>query len=98
MANTIKSSTRIHQILSVNRTSNSDIGVEKAISAKTTDEVQISRTLESIQSLSKALAEGEPVDHARVDKIRSAIKSGEYTIDTDRIARKFLELEKQLEK
>ncbi len=60
------------------------------------DQVQLTKTLESIETLSTALAEGGAVDKEKVEKIRAAIAAGEYSIDADRIARKFVELEKLL--
>lgn len=62
------------------------------------NEMQLTKTLTSIERLSTALAQGDVVDREKVDKIRSAIANGEYSVDTDRIAKKFLELEKQLDK
>ncbi|MCB1755438.1 MAG: flagellar biosynthesis anti-sigma factor FlgM [Gammaproteobacteria bacterium] len=65
---------------------------------KATDNIQLTKTLTSIERLSAALAQGDVVDRAKVEKIRAAIANGEYSVDSDRVAKKFLELEKLLEK
>ncbi len=101
MVNTIERSTDISKVQSVNKPAkNQDpvTSINKSAKTRTTDSLQVSQTLESIRSLSRAMAQGDPIDHARVDRIRSAINSGEYSVDSDRVARKFLELEKLLDK
>lgn len=60
------------------------------------DQVKLTRTVESIEALSTALAEGGFVDHSKVERIKKLIESGEYKIDSDSIAKKLLELEKTL--
>ncbi|MDO6460374.1 flagellar biosynthesis anti-sigma factor FlgM [Granulosicoccaceae sp. 1_MG-2023] len=60
------------------------------------DTLDPTNTLLSIESLSSALAKGEQVDQQRIDEIRTRIESGNYQLNADRVARKFLELEQLL--
>ena len=101
MANTIKSSTGINKVHAVNKSDNGrpySADQEKISTPNSSDQIKISKTLESIRSMSAALADGVPIDQNKVEQIRNAIRTGEYSIDTDRIAKKFLELERILDK
>lgn len=62
------------------------------------DQVKLTKTVESIEALSTALAEGGFVDHNKVERIKKLIESGEYKINSESIAKKLLELEKTLRK
>ncbi len=98
MADSVTSISGINKVKAVSKTAKTDKDVEPTVHTKTTDHVQLTKTLESIERLSNALAEGEAVDTAKIERIRNAIASGEYQVDADRIAKKFIELEKMLGK
>jgi negative regulator of flagellin synthesis FlgM len=98
MADPVTGLLESNKVRAVQKTVTSNNTTQKsAASTSTADvKVQLTNTLKSIESISAALAGGDIVDHAKVNNIRSAIESGDYAIDTDRIAKKFLELEKLL--
>lgn len=63
------------------------------------DVVNLTNTAEAIAKLrSSVAAEGAPVDRQKVDAIKQALAAGEYTLDADRIAQKFIEIEQALGK
>ena len=102
MANTIKGSSELNKVHPISTTRTQQITIPEtsnpASSPTQTGELKISKTLESIQALSAALAEGSSIDKVRVDAIRQSIEAGEYTIDSNQVAKKFIELEKMLKK
>ncbi|MEM7375905.1 MAG: flagellar biosynthesis anti-sigma factor FlgM [Pseudomonadota bacterium] len=66
--------------------------------ASTSDTVSLSAGVERLQQIELAMAsETAPFDKAKVDSIKARIAAGEYTIDADRIAEKFLETEQLLD-
>ena len=98
MTDSVTSVSNSGKIKPVSKTDRTKQSTEAVSGVAATDQVQLTKTLESIERLSNALAEGEAVDKAKVEKIRNMIANGEYKIDSDSIARKFLELEKMLDK
>lgn len=67
--------------------------------APSSDTVSLSAGVERLQQIEMAMAsENAPFDKAKVDSIKQRIANGEYTIDADRIAEKFLETEQLLGK
>jgi len=62
------------------------------------DQVSITPSAAKLQAVEQKLAALPVVDQARVDKLRSAVESGEYQIDTQRIAEKFIHFETELYK
>jgi negative regulator of flagellin synthesis FlgM len=49
-----------------------------------------------LAALERVIAGVPDVDLARVEELRSAIESGRYTVDADRIASRLLDLEREL--
>lgn len=101
MADPVTSLSEAGKVKAVSKTvkTNTAINKQPAIDASTSvDQVKLTKTVESIEALSTALAEGGFVDHNKVERIKKLIESGEYKIDSDRIAKKLLELEKTLRK
>ncbi|HBR97520.1 MAG TPA: flagellar biosynthesis anti-sigma factor FlgM [Gammaproteobacteria bacterium] len=98
MADSVTSVANAGKVKAVSKTAKSTNAVQQsqATAQAKTDQVQLTKTLESIERLSTALAEGEAVDREKVDRIRNAIAAGDYKVDADRVAKKFLELEKLL--
>ena len=78
-----------------------DARPERRADAKTevagdVDSVEISRDAHSLRQLQTRLEQHDSFDQARVDAIREAIRDGRYPIDHERLANRFLELEKHL--
>jgi negative regulator of flagellin synthesis FlgM len=61
-----------------------------------TDSVTITSSALNMQSAEQKMKDVPVVDKDRVERIRSAIKSGEYAIDPVKIADKFVSLESSL--
>lgn len=55
-----------------------------------------SRLSDRLQAVERAIASTPEVDQARVDALRERIASGEYPIDADRLASRFIEFEQLL--
>ena len=98
MTDTVTSVSNTGKVKAVSKTDRTKQSTDSVPNLNATDQVQLTKTLESIERLSNALAEGEAVDKAKVEKIRTMIANGEYKVDAENIARKFLELEKMLDK
>ena len=60
------------------------------------DTVKISDDANNLREMQARLERQESFDEARVSEIRQAISEGNYPIDNERLAEKFLELESQL--
>jgi len=60
------------------------------------DRVSITPSAAKLQAVEQKLASVPVVDQVKVDKLKSAVESGEYQIDTLRIAEKFLRFESDL--
>lgn len=90
------------KVKAVSKTAKANTAIDKQsptdANTAVVDQVKLSKTVESIEALSTALAEGGFVDHNKVERIKKLIESGEYKIDSDSIAKKLLELEKVLMK
>jgi negative regulator of flagellin synthesis FlgM len=71
-----------------------DRGVDKAPQGQ--DSVKISEDANSMRAMQARLERQESFDEARVAEIRQAISDGNYPIDNQRLAEKFLELESKL--
>lgn len=64
---------------------------------RSTDPVQVSETASRLsQAVKNAALEGEDFDKDKVNRIRESIKNGKFPIDEERLAQKFLELEREL--
>ncbi|MEK9765654.1 MAG: flagellar biosynthesis anti-sigma factor FlgM [Thalassolituus sp.] len=62
-------------------------------SAAFTDQVKLSASSKSIQQIEAEIKDMKDVDDATVERIRSAIESGDYKINYDRLAGKMLDFE-----
>ena len=62
------------------------------------DVVNLTSTAESLKGLEKSLATEAEISVEKVAAIKQAIASGDYQIDPDLIAKKFLEVERALGK
>jgi len=59
------------------------------------DTVALSGIAEVIKTKAATLAAEPAVNQARVQEIKAAVESGDYSIDPDRIARKLIEADSQ---
>ncbi|MEM7101087.1 MAG: flagellar biosynthesis anti-sigma factor FlgM [Pseudomonadota bacterium] len=59
-------------------------------------QVRLSDEAQSLQRVQEALEREDSFDQQRVEEIKRAIGEGQYPIDNDRLARRFLDLEAQL--
>lgn len=62
------------------------------------DAVNLTNAAETIQELEKSLATDASISSDKVEAIKTALNSGEYQINPDLIAEKFLEVERALGK
>lgn len=62
------------------------------------DVVQLTNTATSLQQMEKDLATEPAIDPAKISAMKDAIASGDYKIDAERVAEKFMEVEKALGK
>ena len=100
MADSVTGLPEATKVKAVSKSAKTDTAMNKQApteaSTAAVDQVKLTKTVESIEALSTALAEGGFVDHNKVERIKKLIESGEYKIDSDSIAKKLLELEKNL--
>ena len=68
----------------------------KARDARAEDSVEISADANSLRAMQARLERQESFDEARVAEIKQAIADGQYPIDNQRLAEKFLQLESTL--
>lgn len=61
------------------------------------DTVQLSEAAKALQNVEKKLADTPEVDSARVEKLKQAIESGNYQINAERIAERFLSIDSMFE-
>ena len=67
---------------------------KSAATKSSTDSVQL-KSAENMSAI-KEMAASAPIDRAKVDRIKDAIKRGEYPIDIDRISDALLEAYKEM--
>ena len=67
---------------------------KSATSSSSTDSVKL-KSAESMSAV-REMAASAPIDRANVDRIKNAIKRGEYPIDIDRISDALLEAYKEM--
>ena len=67
---------------------------KSAATKSSTDSVQL-KSAENMSAI-KEMAASAPIDRANVDRIKDAIKRGEYPIDIDRISDALLEAYKEM--
>jgi len=77
---------------------NNTVSRDDASARQQTDQVSITPSAAKLQAVEQKLASLPVVDQVRVDKLKSAVESGEYQIDTQRIADKFIQFEADLYK
>ena len=68
----------------------------KAQAEQEAAQVKLSEEAQSLQRVQEALEREDSFDEQRVEEIKRAISEGQYPIDNDRLARRFLDLEAQL--
>jgi len=61
-----------------------------------TDRVELSREARRLKALEAKAQELPDFDQQKVDAIRSQIADGRYHVDPDKLAEKFIELEREL--
>ena len=65
--------------------------------SRSSDPVSVSETATNLsQAINSVASEGEDFDQEKVDRIRRDIRSGRFPINEERLARKFMELEREL--
>ena len=74
----------------VNQTNN------KASEERSADLLNLTGRAKELQSLQQDMAKSPEFNEARVNELKQAIASGEYQVDTQRIADKLLEVESKL--
>lgn len=62
-------------------------------SPSTADRVTLTNTASRLQNIEQQLNSASSIDSARVAEVQSAISSGDYTVDADKIADKMLAFE-----
>ena len=72
----------------------SQTGIKSATTTSSIDSVEL-KSAENM-SVIKQMAASAPIDRANVDRIKDAIKRGEYPIDIDRISDALLEAYKEM--
>ena len=77
---------------------NNTVSRDDASARQNTDQVSITPSAAKLQAVEQKLATLPVVDQARVDKLKSAVESGQYQIDSKKIAEKFLQFEAELYK
>ncbi len=70
------------------------IANKSAVNKSSTDSVEL-KSAENFSTI-KEMAASAPIDRANVDRIKDAIKRGEYPIDIDRISDALLEAYKEM--
>jgi len=77
---------------------NNTISRDDSTARQQSDQVSITPSAAKLQAVEQKIAALPVVDQVRVDKLKSAVESGQYQIDTKRIAEKFLQFESELYK
>ena len=62
-------------------------------SSSSADRVTLTNAASRLQNIEQQLSNASSIDDARVAEVQSAISSGDYSIDSDRIADKMLAFE-----
>jgi len=62
-------------------------------SSSAADRVTLTNTASRLQNIEQQLNNASSIDSARVAEVQSAISSGDYTVDADKIADKMLAFE-----
>lgn len=67
-----------------------------AVVPVSSDEVTITSDAEKLRMLEASISAQSEIDHERVSQLKMLIDSGQYHIDTESVAEKFLQLEARL--
>lgn len=70
-----------------------DASVPAAAPSNKGDTVQLSEAAKALQNVENKLANTPEVDSARVEKLKQEIESGNYQINAERVAEKFLNID-----
>ena len=92
-----------NSINGINRSRNDGlVGTARTLSnsreanVKSEDSVALTTTAEALPSLARAMAAEPELDMARVDTIKSQIIGGQYRIDAEQVASRYLQIEREL--
>jgi negative regulator of flagellin synthesis FlgM len=69
---------------------------DEARQSRSADEVRLSAQALQLRDIESQVAELDAFDQTRVDEIKAAISEGRYHVDPERLAERFLDLEKEL--
>ena len=95
MVGSIKNSiSRMEPSKAKNNHTTSQTSNKSATTTSSTDSVEL-KSAENMSAI-KEMAASAPIDRANVDRIKDAIKRGEYPIDIDRISDALLEAYKEM--
>ena len=95
MVESIKNSiSRMEPSKAKNNHTTSKTSKKSATTTSSTDSVEL-KSAENMSAI-KQMAASAPIDRANVDRIKDAIKRGEYPIDIDRISDALLEAYKEM--
>jgi len=62
------------------------------------DTLSLTGTAENLRNLSQSMASGPEINQEKVESIKLALANGDYKLDAERVASKFIEIEKALGK
>jgi negative regulator of flagellin synthesis FlgM len=74
----------------------SQVDAGGAAATNTSDTVELTSSAKLLERLDKTLAELSAVDATRIDAVRSAIESGDYSIDAEKIADAMIRFDQEL--
>ena len=91
--NSNRSQLSSNQASSVKSQNEAKEGSQSETSSSAADRVTLTNTASRLQNIEQQLSNASSIDNARVAEVQSAITSGDYAIDSDRIADKMLAFE-----
>ena len=71
---------------------------DKADATTGSDKVSLTSTAARLKDLERQLADQSPVDSNRVNAMKTALSSGEFKVDAERVADKMMNFESSLDK
>jgi negative regulator of flagellin synthesis FlgM len=80
------------------RKANGSANSKAAETNTSADVVNLTSTAETLKGLEQSLANAPVVNREKVETIIGALASGQYTINSERVAKKFMEIEMTLGK
>lgn len=83
---------------SAKKVGGNDAAVDKGTEARqsASDTVELTSSAKLLERLDKTLAELSAVDTRRIDAVRSAIESGDYVVDAEKIAEAMMRIDREL--